>query len=199
MPNEKNELTDNTVGHLSDHIEVKVVDENGKTVPFGTRGELWSRGYSNMIEYYNDEEATKKSITKDGWFKTGDQFILRSDGYGQIVGRLKEMIIRGGENIFPKEIEDVIMMHPLVAEVQVIGAYDEVYGEELCACVRLRDGAKLEKEELKEFCASQMASFKIPHYVEFVTEYPKTSSGKVQKYVLKREMERKGIIPASPN
>lgn len=199
MPNEKNELTDNTVGHLSDHIEVKVVDENGKTVPFGTRGELWSRGYSNMIEYYNDEEATKKSITKDGWFKTGDQFILRSDGYGQIVGRLKEMIIRGGENIFPKEIEDVIMMHPLVAEVQVIGAYDEVYGEELCACVRLRDGAKLEKEELKEFCASQMASFKIPHYVEFVTEYPKTSSGKVQKYVLKQEMERKGIIPASPN
>ncbi|PBC29985.1 Acyl-CoA synthetase family member [Apis cerana cerana] len=181
MPNEKNELTDNTVGHLSDHIEAMVVDENGKTVPFGTHGELWIRGYSNMIEYYNDEEATRKTITKDGWFKTGDQFILRSDGYGQIVGRLKELIIRGGENIFPKEIEDVIMMHPLVAEVQVIGAYDKVYGEELCACVRVQDGAKLEKEELKKFCASRIASFKIPRYVEFVTNYPKTSSGKVQK------------------
>lgn len=138
MPNEKNELTDNTVGHLSSHIEAmvngkifisnriascvnfifkiyfslslsfflsifgKVVDENEKMVPFGTPGELWVRGYSNMIEYYNDEEATRKTFTKDGWFKTGDQFILRSDGYGQIVGRLKEMIIRGGENIFPK-------------------------------------------------------------------------------------------------
>lgn len=150
MPNEKNELTDNTVGRLGDHIEAmvngniyiyrivrefivlkiflplflslfeKVVDENGKAVPFGTPGELWTRGYMNMIEYYNDEEATRKSVTKDGWFKTGDQFVLRSDGYGHIVGRLKEMVIRGGENIFPKVKRDFSMIWFLFERLDLI-------------------------------------------------------------------------------
>lgn len=199
-------------------LVAKVVDENGKAVPFGTKGELWIRGYCVMLKYYNDEEATKKTINKDGWLKTGDLFVLKSDGYGQIVGRLKDMLIRGGENIFPKvrprihssrsillirgmvfqEIEDVLMTHPLVAEAQVIGAHDEVYGEEVCACVRLRSGATLDKEELREYCRSRMARFKVPRYVEFLTEYPKTASGKIQKHKLREEMEHQGVIPATP-
>lgn len=197
LPNENNELTENTVGHLADHVEAMIVDENGNTVPFGTPGELWIRGYCTMMKYWNDKEATEKTLTKDGWLMTGDQFVLRSDGYGQIVGRLKDMIIRGGENIFPKEVEDVLMTHPLVAEAQVIGAYDEVYGEEVCACVRLREGASLRKEELREYCKGRMALFKIPRYIEFVMEYSKTASGKIQKYKLKQQMESKGVIPVN--
>ncbi|XP_048261431.1 medium-chain acyl-CoA ligase ACSF2, mitochondrial isoform X2 [Bombus terrestris] len=197
LPNENNELTENTVGHLADHVEAMIVDENGNTVPFGTPGELWIRGYCTMMKYWNDKEATEKTLTKDGWLMTGDQFVLRSDGYGQIVGRLKDMIIRGGENIFPKEVEDVLMTHPLVAEAQVIGAYDEVYGEEVCACVRLQEGASLRKEELREYCKGRMAHFKIPRYIEFVTEYSKTASGKIQKYKLKQQMESKRVIPTN--
>ncbi|XP_043517804.1 medium-chain acyl-CoA ligase ACSF2, mitochondrial [Frieseomelitta varia] len=199
LANESAELTNNTVGHLANHVEAMVVDENGNVVPFGTPGELWIRGYCNMMKYWHDEDATKKTITKDGWLKTGDQFVLRSDGYGQIIGRLKDMLIRGGENIFPKEIEDVLMTHPLVTEAYVIGAYDEVYGEEVCACVRLREGASMKKEELREYCKSRIARFKVPRYVEFVTEYPKTASGKIQKYKLKQEMERNGRIPTKSN
>ncbi|KOC63524.1 Acyl-CoA synthetase family member 2, mitochondrial, partial [Habropoda laboriosa] len=196
LPNEHNELTETTVGYLSNHIEVMVVDVNGKAVPFGTPGELWVRGYCTMKGYWGDEESTKKTFTEDGWLKTGDRFILRSDGYGQIVGRLKDMLIRGGENIFPKEVEDMLMTHPSVLEAQVIGAYDKVYGEEVCACVRLRNGASLTKEELREYCKKRMAPFKIPRYVEFVDEYPKTASGKVQKYRLRKELEQKGVIPS---
>ncbi|XP_050574243.1 medium-chain acyl-CoA ligase ACSF2, mitochondrial isoform X2 [Bombus affinis] len=197
LPNENNELTENTVGRLADHVEAMIVDENGNTVPFGTPGELWIRGYCTMMKYWNDKEATEKTLTKDGWLMTGDQFVLRSDGYGQIVGRLKDMIIRGGENIFPKEVEDVLMTHPLVAEAQVIGAYDEVYGEEVCACVRLQEGASLRKEELREYCKGRMAYFKIPRYIEFVTEYSKTASGKIQKYKLKQQMESERVIPTN--
>ncbi|XP_033174815.1 medium-chain acyl-CoA ligase ACSF2, mitochondrial isoform X2 [Bombus impatiens] len=197
LPNENNELTENTVGHLADHVEAMVVDENGNAVPFGTSGELWIRGYCTMMKYWNDNEATEKTLTKDGWLMTGDQFVLRSDGYGQIVGRLKDMIIRGGENIFPKEVEDVLMTHPLVAEAQVIGAYDKVYGEQVCACVRLQEGASLGREELREYCKGRMAPFKIPRYIEFVMEYSKTASGKIQKYKLKQQMESKGVIPTN--
>ncbi|XP_017877807.1 acyl-CoA synthetase family member 2, mitochondrial [Ceratina calcarata] len=197
LPNEDPELTENTVGCVTDHIEVMVVDEKGEPVSFDTPGELWIRGYCVMKEYWGDEENTKKAITKDGWFKTGDQFVLRKNGYGCIVGRLKDMLIRGGENIFPKDIEDVLMTHPEVLEVQVIGAYDEVYGEEVCACVRLRKGASPSKEQLKEYCKGRMAPFKIPRYIVFVDEYPKTASGKVQKYKLRKELEHKDIIPSA--
>ncbi|CAK9830258.1 Medium-chain acyl-CoA ligase ACSF2, mitochondrial [Anthophora retusa] len=197
LPNEHSELTETTVGHIANHIEVKIVDENEKLVPFGTPGELWVRGYSTMKGYWGDEESTKKTITEDGWLKTGDQFILLPNGYGRIVGRLKDMIIRGGENIFPKEIEDMLMTHPSVLEAQVISAYDKVYGEEVCACVRLRDGARLTEEELREYCKGRMAPFKIPRYVAIVDEYPKTASGKVQKHILKKEMEEAGVIPSN--
>lgn len=199
LPGELTELTDTTVGHLSDHTEVMVVDENGVPVPFGAPGELWVRGYSTMMRYWDDQENTAKTLTKDGWLKTGDRFVLRKDGYGHVIGREKDMLIRGGENIFPKEIEDFLMTHPMVAEAYVVGAYDEVYGEELCACVRLQEEAQLTKDQLKAYCKGRIAHFKIPRYVEFVEEYPKTSSGKVQKFLLKEEMERRGAIPAAPD
>ncbi|KAK2586052.1 hypothetical protein KPH14_012049 [Odynerus spinipes] len=198
LPGDDRKLMEETVGHVSDHAEVMVVDETGKPVPFGSPGELWVRGYHTMLCYFNDEENTRKTITEDGWLKTGDQFVLQPNGYGQVIGRLKDMIIYGGENIFPKEIEDHLLTHPNIAETHVIGAYDEVYGEEVCACVRLRQGTSLTKEELQAFCKGQIAHFKIPRYVIFMDEYPKTVSGKIQKARLREELERKGVIPCRP-
>nr|XP_033338040.1 medium-chain acyl-CoA ligase ACSF2, mitochondrial [Megalopta genalis]XP_033338042.1 medium-chain acyl-CoA ligase ACSF2, mitochondrial [Megalopta genalis] len=198
LPGEAAELTETTIGHISCHTELKVVDSKGETVPFGTVGELLVRSYGVMIKYWDDEENTKKTVTEDGWMITGDQFILRSDGYGHIVGRLKDMVIRGGENIYPKEVEDFLMTHPQVLEAQVVGVHDDVYGEEMCACVRVREGARITKEELREYGKGRIAHYKIPRYIEFVDEYPKTTSGKVQKFLLKQEMERSGAVPASP-
>nr|XP_012221922.1 PREDICTED: acyl-CoA synthetase family member 2, mitochondrial [Linepithema humile]XP_012221923.1 PREDICTED: acyl-CoA synthetase family member 2, mitochondrial [Linepithema humile]XP_012221924.1 PREDICTED: acyl-CoA synthetase family member 2, mitochondrial [Linepithema humile]XP_012221925.1 PREDICTED: acyl-CoA synthetase family member 2, mitochondrial [Linepithema humile] len=194
---ENKHFAENTVGHLANHVEAMVVDQNGLPVPFGTRGELWTRGYCNMLYYWDDEENTKKTLTQDGWLKTGDQFILQENGYGVIVGRIKDMLIRGGENIFPKEIEDFLMIHPKILEAQVFGAYDEVYGEEICACILLRDGTSMTKQELKDYCKGKIAHFKIPRYIEFVKEYPKTTSGKIQKFRLKEQMESRGVIPTA--
>ncbi|EZA62892.1 hypothetical protein DMN91_002608 [Ooceraea biroi] len=188
-------LVDTTVGQLAKCIEAMVVDENGLPVPYGTPGELWIRGYANMKRYWNDEENTRKMMTQDGWLKTGDQFILHENGYGAVVGRLKDMIIRGGENIFPKEIENLLMTHPKIQEVQVIGAYDKVFGEEICACIQLCDGQEMTEKELKEYCKGKIAHFKIPRYVAFVDSYPKTGSGKIQKFRLRQQMERDGVIP----
>ncbi|XP_014603824.1 PREDICTED: acyl-CoA synthetase family member 2, mitochondrial [Polistes canadensis] len=198
LPGEDRQLTENTVGYVSDNIEAMVVDSNGKPVPFGSTGELWTRGYSSMICYYNDLENTKKTLTEDGWLKTGDQFVLHPNGYGQIVGRLKEMIIRGGENIFPKEIEDFLLSHPSIAEVHCVGAYDAIFGEEICACIRLFEGKGLSKEEIQTYCRGKIAHFKIPKYIVFLDKYPKTMSGKIQKGKLKEELESKGIIPSMP-
>ncbi|XP_032689466.1 medium-chain acyl-CoA ligase ACSF2, mitochondrial isoform X2 [Odontomachus brunneus] len=196
---EDKNLTETTVGHLSNHVEAMVMNENNVPVPFGTPGELWIRGYCNMTRYWDDEENTRKTLTQDGWLKTADQFILHENGYGIIVGRLKDMLIRGGENIFPKEIEDFLMTHPKVLEVQVIGAYDEVYGEEVCACVQIHDGEKITKDELREYCKGKIAHFKIPRYIEFVDQFPKTASGKIQKFRLREHLESKGVIPTTPN
>ncbi|KYQ51328.1 Acyl-CoA synthetase family member 2, mitochondrial [Trachymyrmex zeteki] len=195
---EDNHLAETTVGHLGNHIEAMIVDENNMVVPFGKPGELWIRGYSTMLSYWDDEENTKKTLTKDGWLKTGDQFVLREDGYATVVGRLKDMLIRGGENIFPKEIEDFLMTHPKVMQAQVIGAYDKVYGEEICACVQLRDGAIVTKEELIDYCKGIIAYFKIPRYIQFVNKYPKTTTGKIQKFRLRQQMEDNGVIPKTP-
>ncbi|KAL6441153.1 hypothetical protein ACFW04_003459 [Cataglyphis niger] len=195
---EDNYLAENTVGYLADHVEAMVVDQNGLPVPFGKPGELWIRGYCTMLKYWDDEENTRKTLTQDGWLKTGDQFILQENGYGVIIGRLKDMLIRGGENIFPKEIEDFLMSHPKIMQAQVIGAYDEVYGEEICACIQLSENAKMTKNELIDYCRGKIAHFKIPRYVHFVDEYPKTASGKIQKFLLKKQLENSGIIPAPP-
>ncbi|XP_025269859.1 acyl-CoA synthetase family member 2, mitochondrial isoform X2 [Camponotus floridanus] len=188
-------LSETTVGYLGDHVEAMVVDLNGLPVAFGKPGELWVRGYSNMLNYWNDEENTRKTLTQDGWLKTGDQFILHENGYGVIIGRLKDMLIRGGENIFPKEIEDFLMTHPKIIEAQVIGAYDEVYGDEICACIQLSDNAKMTQNEVIDYCKGKIAHFKIPRYVHFVDDYPKTTSGKIQKFRLKEQLENSGVIP----
>ncbi|XP_011692138.1 PREDICTED: acyl-CoA synthetase family member 2, mitochondrial [Wasmannia auropunctata] len=192
---EDRHLSETTVGYLSNHTEAMIVDQNGLPVPFGKTGELWIRAYSTMMRYWDDEENTRKTMTEDGWLKTGDQFVLQENGYATIVGRLKDMLIRGGENIFPKEIEDFLVTHPKVMQAQVIGAYDEVYGEEICACIQLRNGATMTKNELTDYCRGKIAHFKIPRYVEFVNEYPKTTTGKIQKFRLKEQMENSGVIP----
>ncbi|XP_012270519.1 acyl-CoA synthetase family member 2, mitochondrial isoform X2 [Orussus abietinus] len=193
MPGDSRELQETTVGHLSDHVEAMCFP-----VPFGTAGELWTRGYTNMMKYWEDQENTAKTITKDGWVKTGDLFILHENGYGQIVGRLKDIVIRGGENIFPKEVEDFLESHPAVLEVHAFGVHDDVYGEELCACVRLQKGANITAEELKSYALGKIARFKIPKYIVFVNEFPRTTSGKIQKFKLKDDMEKQGAVPTAP-
>ncbi|XP_055908985.1 medium-chain acyl-CoA ligase ACSF2, mitochondrial-like [Eupeodes corollae] len=185
MPNDSDERIFNSVGHLLEHTEAKVIDEAGNIVAFGEPGELCLRGHSIMLEYFRDEIKTKETLGSDKWLKTGDQFVLQEDGYGQIVGRLKEMIIRGGENIFPKEVEDALNTHPHIIESYVIGVEDERMGEELCAFVRLSDDVKdLKQTEIKAYLTGKIAHFKIPRYVQVVKDFPKTTSGKIQKFKL---------------
>uniref|UniRef100_A0A034VUP2 Medium-chain acyl-CoA ligase ACSF2, mitochondrial n=1 Tax=Bactrocera dorsalis TaxID=27457 RepID=A0A034VUP2_BACDO len=184
-PGDKSEHILNTVGHLLEHIEVKVVDAEGHIVQFGEPGELYVRGYATMLEYYDDAEKTKETIGNDKWLKTGDQFILQADGYGRIVGRLKEMIIRGGENLFPKEIEDFLNSHPKIIEAHVIGVPDERLGEECCAFVRLQDDVEtITHDEVKEFAKGKLAHFKVPRYIIPIDQFPRTASGKIQKFKL---------------
>lgn len=183
LPEEEKSFASEFVGHVSENVEAKVVDRNGIVVPFGTPGELLIRGYSTMMGYYDDEAKTKEMICPKGWLRTGDQFVLFANGYGKIVGRLKEMIIRGGENIFPKEIEQLLLLHPKVKEAHIIGLEDERMGEEVAAFIRLNDGSEnLTVEDVKEFCKNDLAHFKIPKFVLCVENYPKTLSGKVQKF-----------------
>ncbi|XP_063697719.1 medium-chain acyl-CoA ligase ACSF2, mitochondrial [Culicoides brevitarsis] len=171
------------VGHVQEHTEAKVIDQDGNVVEFGKPGELCVRTYGTMLGYYGDEEKTKEMIGPDRWLKTGDQFVLHEDGYGQIVGRLKEMIIRGGENIFPKEIEDFLNHQPGILETHVVGIPDERMGEEVAAFIRLAPGKEtITRDEVKEMCKGKLAHFKIPKYVYAVKEFPKTTSGKIQKF-----------------
>ncbi|XP_037959965.1 medium-chain acyl-CoA ligase ACSF2, mitochondrial-like [Teleopsis dalmanni] len=175
----------NTVGYIQDHVEAKVIDKEGHTVPFGEPGELCVRGYVTMLGYHGEEGKTKEVLGPCKWLRTGDQFVLQEDGYGRIVGRLKEMIIRGGENIFPKEVEDFLNTHPQIIENHVIGVPDERMGEELCVFVRLEDGVEnLTRKELKEYCKGKLSHYKVPRYVVPVKEFPKTTSGKIQKFKL---------------
>ncbi|XP_077286176.1 acyl-CoA synthetase family member 2 [Arctopsyche grandis] len=178
-----------TVGHIQEHTEAKVVDEKGNIVPFGTPGELCIRGYCNMLGYWNDSEKTSEMISPDKWLRTGDQFILQKDGYGKIVGRLKDMIIRGGENVFPKEIEDFISTHPDVAECHVFGVKDDRLGEEICATVRAKEGSNFDYDQMKRYCQDKISNFKIPRYLKIVDDFPKTASGKIQKFKLKEMFE----------
>uniref|UniRef100_A0A1B0D0P2 Medium-chain acyl-CoA ligase ACSF2, mitochondrial n=1 Tax=Phlebotomus papatasi TaxID=29031 RepID=A0A1B0D0P2_PHLPP len=192
LPEDTNEQAFKTVGQVQDHIEVKVIDSAGYLVPFGVPGELCARGYLLMSGYWGDEEKTKETLGDDGWLRTGDQFVLQADGYGKIVGRLKEMIIRGGENIFPKEIEDFLASCPQIAEVHIVGVPDKRLGEELCAFVRLRaECESFTEKDIKEFCKGKISYHKIPKYIEIVTEFPKTLSGKIQKFKLQQWFEKK--------
>ncbi|XP_060528278.1 medium-chain acyl-CoA ligase ACSF2, mitochondrial-like [Cylas formicarius] len=181
---EEEHLTLSTVGYIQEHLEAKVVDSEGKMVPFGTPGELCVRGYSSLLRFWDDDNRTQETMGQDKWLKTGDQFILEPSGYGRIVGRLKEMLIRGGENIFPKEIEDFLMTHPSILEVHIIGIPHERLGEEVCAVVKLNEGKSLNLEDIRNFCQGNISNFKIPTMLKIVTSFPKTTSGKIQKFKL---------------
>ena len=172
-----------TVGRVHPHVECKIADaETGRVLPRGVSGELCTRGYSVMLGYWGDAEATAAAIDPAGWMRTGDLAIMDASGYVNIVGRIKDMIIRGGENIYPREIEEFLYTHPSVGEVQVVGVPDPKYGEEICAWVRLREGHPATSEELRAFCRGQIATCKIPRYFRFTTEFPTTVTGKIQKF-----------------
>jgi fatty-acyl-CoA synthase len=172
-----------TVGRIHPHVEVKIVDpETGRTVARGESGELCTRGYSVMLGYWNDPDRTAEAIDDDSWMHTGDLATMDNDGYVNIVGRIKDMIIRGGENVYPREIEEFLYTHPDVVDAQVIGVPDSKFGEEIMAWVKLRDGSKLTAEELTAFCKGRIAHFKVPRYIRFVPEFPMTVTGKVQKF-----------------
>jgi fatty-acyl-CoA synthase len=177
-----------TVGRIQPHTEVKIVDASGRIVPPGTAGELLTRGYCVMLGYWNDPERTAEAIDAAGWMHTGDLATLDAEGYCNIVGRIKDMVIRGGENVYPREIEEFLYRHPQVQDVQVIGVPDTRYGEELCAWIRLRDGAMVTAEDIKGFCQGQIAHYKIPRYIKFVDEFPMTVTGKVQKFIMREQM-----------
>jgi len=177
-----------TVGRVQPHIEAKIVDAAGQIVPPGTPGELLTRGYSVMRGYWNDPEHTTEAIDAAGWMHTGDLATLDEDGYGNIVGRIKDMVIRGGENVYPREIEEFLYQHPKVQDVQVIGVPDARYGEEICAWIRLRDGVTAATDEILAFCDGQIAHYKIPRYIKFVDMFPMTVTGKVQKFAMREQM-----------
>jgi fatty-acyl-CoA synthase len=178
-----------TVGRVHPHVEVKIVDpETGRTVSRGEPGELCTRGYSVMLGYWQDEKATRAAIDEARWMHTGDLATMDDEGYVNIVGRIKDMIIRGGENVYPREIEEFLYTHPDVADVQVFGLPDERYGEEICAWIVRKSGSTLDEDGVREFCRAGIARFKVPRYVRFVDEFPMTVTGKVQKFRM-REIE----------
>jgi fatty-acyl-CoA synthase len=177
-----------TVGRALPHVEVKIVDAAGRIVPRGTPGELLSRGYLVMRGYWNDAARTREAIDDARWMKTGDLATIDDAGYCNIVGRIKDMVIRGGENVYPREIEEFLYRHPKIQDVQVIGVPDPRYGEELCAWVRLRDGEIATGDEIRAFCEGQIAHFKIPRYVKFVDGFPMTVTGKIQKFLMREQM-----------
>ncbi len=179
-----------TVGRVHPHIEVKIVDAEGRVVPRGAPGELLTRGYSVMLGYWNDEEKTKEAVDEAGWMHTGDLATIDAEGYCNIVGRIKDMVIRGGENVYPREIEEFLYRHPKIQDVQVIGVPDKRYGEELCAWIRLRQGESASAEEIRAFCQGQIAHFKIPRYIKFVDGFPMTVTGKIQKFLMREETIR---------
>jgi len=180
-----------TVGLIHPHLEVKLVDIDGRIVPRGETGELLTRGYSVMLGYWGDEEKTREAIDAAGWMHTGDLAVIDADGYCNIVGRSKDMVIRGGENVYPREIEEFLYRHPKIQDVQVIGVPDERLGEELCAWIRLRDGETASEDEIRAFCQGQIAHYKIPRYILFVDAFPMTITGKIQKYLMRQASKEK--------
>ena len=176
-----------TVGRILPHLEVKIVDADGRIVPVGEKGELCTRGYSVMKGYWGDEAKTREAVDAAGWMHTGDLATMDAEGYVNIVGRLKDMVIRGGENVYPREIEEFLYRHPAVQDVQVVGVPDPKYGEELCAWIKLRDGQAATPDDIREFCRGQIAHYKIPRHIRFVDAFPMTITGKVQKFVMRQQ------------
>jgi fatty-acyl-CoA synthase len=177
-----------TIGRVLPHLKVKVVSPDGETVPRGETGELCTKGYSVMLGYWGDAARTAESLDADGWMHTGDLATIDAEGYGNIVGRIKDMVIRGGENVYPREIEEFLFRHPKVEDVQVVGVPDVKYGEEICAWVRVKSGEVLSEGDLVAFCRGQIAHYKIPRYIRFVEAFPMTVTGKVQKFEIRKAM-----------
>ncbi len=177
-----------TVGRVHPHVQVKIVAGDGRTVPRGSPGELLTRGYSVMQGYWNEPERTREAIDAAGWMHSGDLAVIDAEGFGNIVGRVKDLIIRGGENIAPREIEEFLYRHPAVLDVAVVGVPDAKYGEVVCACIRLHSGAAVTEDEIREFCRGRIAHFKVPRYVRFVGSFPLTVTGKVQKYLIREQL-----------
>jgi fatty-acyl-CoA synthase len=177
-----------TVGRIHPHVQVKIVDHASRVVPIGSQGEILTRGYSVMKGYWNDPERTREAIDGAGWMHTGDLGVIDAQGYCNITGRLKDMLIRGGINIFPREVEEFLYRHPKVQGVQVFGVPDKKYGEEVCAWVQLRPGTTATDQEIRDFCCGQISQHKIPRYIRFVTEFPLTVTGKAQKFIMREQM-----------
>ena len=188
-----------TVGTVMPRTEAKVIDpETGETAPVGTPGEVCSRGYLVMRGYWENPQATADAIDADGWMHTGDLGVMDADGYLNIVGRIKDMVIRGGKNLYPVEIEELLFQHPAVASVQVVGVPDARMGEELMAWIVLREGANATEDEVREFCRQRVAHFKVPRYIKFTTEFPMTVTGKVQKFRMREiAIQELGLQEAS--
>jgi fatty-acyl-CoA synthase len=187
-----------TVGRVMPEIEVRIVDPaSGADVPVGADGELWARGYVVMKGYYQMPEATATAITKDGWLRSGDQASIDRDGRVRITGRIKDIIIRGGENIAPKEVEDVLRMHPAIADASVYAVASEFFGEEVATALRLHPGATIVPEEVQAFCRERIAKFKVPRFITVVDAFPLTASGKIQKFRLREAHEKEIAVAAS--
>jgi fatty-acyl-CoA synthase len=176
-----------TVGRIQPHLEVKIVDGSGRTVPVGEKGELCTKGYAVMQGYWGDPARTAEAV-RDGWMHTGDLATIDEEGYCNIVGRVKDMLIRGGENVYPREIEEFLFRHPKVQSVQVFGVPDPKYGEEVCAWITCKPGEIATEAEIRDFCRDQIAHYKVPRYIRFVPEMPMTITGKVQKFVMRAKM-----------
>ena len=179
-----------TVGRVHPHVEVKTVDVDGRTVARGVAGELCTRGYSVMRGYWDEPERTAEAVDRDGWMHTGDLAVIDADGFCNIVGRVKDMIIRGGENVYPREIEEFLFRHPKILDVAVVGVPDQRFGEAVCAVVRLREGMAANEAEIQGYCQGQIAHYKVPRYVRFVDEFPMTVTGKVQKFLIRESVSR---------
>ena len=179
-----------TVGKVGPHLELRIVDENNDVVEAGRQGEICTRGYSVMRGYWGDGERTRETIDADGWLRSGDLGVMDEDGYVTITGRVKDMIIRGGENIYPREIEEFLYTHPAIREVSVFGVPDEIYGEQVCVWVQLRGGHSVSEDDIRNFCCDRIAHYKIPCYVRFVDAYPMTVTGKIQKFEMRKSMIR---------
>ncbi|MCJ9429987.1 AMP-binding protein [Kordiimonas marina] len=177
-----------TVGRVQPHVEVTLIDTDGNIVPRGTQGEICTRGYLVMQGYWNDPERTAEAIDAEGWMHTGDLGVIDEAGYCNITGRLKDMLVRGGENVYPREIEEFLYRHSAIRDVQVFGVPDHKYGEEICAWVALHEAGSLTEEELKAFCKGQIAHYKVPRYVRFVDDFPMTVTGKIQKFIMREQM-----------
>jgi fatty-acyl-CoA synthase len=178
-----------SVGRIHPHLEAKIIDAEGRVVPVGTPGELCTHGYSVMLGYWADEARTAQAIDRAGWMHTGDLATIDAEGYCAIVGRIKDLVIRGGENVYPREVEEFLYGHPAISDVQVFGVADDKFGEELCAWIKLRDGAALTEDDVKTFCRGQIAHYKVPRYVKFVENFPMTVTGKMQKFLMRAAME----------